>query len=426
MDPVAEYQSEFEILINRITGISEYLLKMFYISGLKPALQIELLREMSTTLGEAISLARITKALASPEVKGSLDVDEDIGVDEVSSAIDGVFIIGESNVESMEVPSKFGEFSENKESVEEVVVGGGETLGVDEYESNKVILVLKDGCGEFDDSLDEINLGLSEEFVIRALEGRDVFSEKSREVFSVTPWATEGGRRVLCYVQGNVRRKNIKMEAAIQRRLWDPGIKSVFQNNTLRTRANTRLKWCLIPIQPLTGSYQLVLSLRALVERASDLDGNDPDAEYALFRLLQRGTVAEYQNKFEILISRVTGKFECLLASIYIFGLKPTLIRALLWSNPTTLGEAFALARVAEAHVQDLEEITRHKPNKVEVVKTSMVATSEEHEQHEYLDELNEISKEKDDAKPQISADTFGSNGGNDSKTSGPRHPRRK
>nr|GEX17568.1 E3 ubiquitin-protein ligase BRE1-like 2 [Tanacetum cinerariifolium] len=36
------------------------------------------------------------------------------------------------------------------------------------------------------------------------------------------------------------------------------------------TRASTRLKWCPIPIQPLTGSYQLVLSLRALFERASD------------------------------------------------------------------------------------------------------------------------------------------------------------
>ncbi|GJY26611.1 hypothetical protein Tco_0401337 [Tanacetum coccineum] len=35
---------------------------------------------------------------ASPEVKGSLDADEDIGVDEVSSAIDGVFDIGESLV----------------------------------------------------------------------------------------------------------------------------------------------------------------------------------------------------------------------------------------------------------------------------------------------------------------------------------------
>nr|GEX39513.1 hypothetical protein [Tanacetum cinerariifolium] len=66
-------------------------------------------------------------------------------------------------------------------------------------------------------------------------------------------------------------------------------------------------------------------------------EGSDPDAEYALSRLLQRGTVADYQNEFEMVISRVAGKSESFLASIRIFGLKPTLIRALLWSNPTTL-----------------------------------------------------------------------------------------
>ncbi|GJS07219.1 hypothetical protein Tco_0364015 [Tanacetum coccineum] len=130
-------------------------------------------------------------------------------------------------------------------------------------------------------------------------------------------------------------------------------------------------------------------------------NGNDPDAEYALSRLLQRGTVTEYQKEFEMVISRITGKYDYLLASIYILGLKPTLQRALLWSNPTTLEEAFSLARIVEARfedersitditktndlnawvqVQDLEETIRHKPNKVEAFRTSMVVTFEEHE----------------------------------------------
>nr|GEV53529.1 hypothetical protein [Tanacetum cinerariifolium] len=74
----------------------------------------------------------------------------------------------------MDVCSKFGEFLENKESVEEVVVGGGKARGDDDDESNRLISVLKDGGGVFDDNLDEINLCLSEEFVIRLLEGRDV------------------------------------------------------------------------------------------------------------------------------------------------------------------------------------------------------------------------------------------------------------
>ncbi|GJY60351.1 hypothetical protein Tco_0461008 [Tanacetum coccineum] len=92
-------------------------------------------------------------------------------------------------------------------------------------------------------------------------------------------------------------------------------------------------------------------------------DGSDQDAKYALSRLLQKGTVADYQNEFEMVIS-----------------------------------EAFGLARVAEAHVQDLEETIRHKSNKVEAVKTN-------------------------DAIPPISADTFGSNGGNDSRSQGSRTP---
>ncbi|GKE23234.1 hypothetical protein Tco_1434746 [Tanacetum coccineum] len=150
-------------------------------------------------------------------------------------------------------------------------------------------------------------------------------------------------------------------------------------------------------------------------------NNNDSDAEYALSRLLQRGTVVEYQKEFEMVISRVTGKSDSLLASIYIFGLKPTLQRTLLWSNPTTLGEAFSLACIAEArfddersitditktnninagvHVQDLEETIRHKPNKVEAFRTK-----------------------KDDAKPPVFINTVGNNSDNDSRISGSETP---
>ncbi|GJT53664.1 hypothetical protein Tco_0988718 [Tanacetum coccineum] len=100
---------------------------------------------------------------APPVIKGSLDANEDIGVVEVSSAIDDVFDIGESNVESMEVLSEFSKFSENKESVEEVVVGGSESCRLGKDELNRVISALKDGGGEFNSQMDEINLNLSEE-----------------------------------------------------------------------------------------------------------------------------------------------------------------------------------------------------------------------------------------------------------------------
>jgi hypothetical protein len=59
---VAEYQSEFEKLMNRVTGISNTLLISFYISGLKLSLQRELLVAKPMSLRDAFSLARVTKA----------------------------------------------------------------------------------------------------------------------------------------------------------------------------------------------------------------------------------------------------------------------------------------------------------------------------------------------------------------------------
>nr|GEY60738.1 reverse transcriptase [Tanacetum cinerariifolium] len=120
--------------------------------------------------------------------------------------------------------------------------------------------------------------------------------------------------------------------------------------------------------------------------------GSDRDAKDALSKLLQIGTVAEYQDEFEMLINRLTRISESLLTSFYISGLKVALQIELLRERPTTLGEAFSLARITEthfederspsaiakpndlntrAHVQDLEETTRHKPNKVEAIKSS-------------------------------------------------------
>ncbi|GJV12180.1 hypothetical protein Tco_1353721 [Tanacetum coccineum] len=78
-------------------------------------------------------------------------------------------------------------------------------------------------------------------------------------------------------------------------------------------------------------------------------DDSDQDARYTLSKLLQRGTVAEYESEFLMLIKRVTGISESLLKSFYISGLKPALQCALLTSNPTTLGEVFSLARATEA-----------------------------------------------------------------------------
>ncbi|GKA09638.1 ty3-gypsy retrotransposon protein [Tanacetum coccineum] len=77
------------------------------------------------------------------------------------------------------------------------------------------------------------------------------------------------------------------------------------------------------------------------------------DPQGTLFKLLQTGTVAKYQEEFEKLMNRVTDISETLLISFYISELKLPLQRELLVSKPTTLGGAFALARVTKAQLED-------------------------------------------------------------------------
>ncbi|GKC12111.1 hypothetical protein Tco_1008893 [Tanacetum coccineum] len=101
-------------------------------------------------------------------------------------------------------------------------------------------------------------------------------------------------------------------------------------------------------------------------------DDSDQDARYALSKLLQMGTVAEYESEF------VDER-----ATIVI-------------TKPNDLNIAI--------HVQDIEETTLHTSHKVEVVSTSMVATYEEHgcqdefcmvatyEEHECQDGLKPVT----------------------------------
>ncbi|GJU72548.1 ty3-gypsy retrotransposon protein [Tanacetum coccineum] len=81
------------------------------------------------------------------------------------------------------------------------------------------------------------------------------------------------------------------------------------------------------------------------------------DPQGALSKLLQKGTVAQYQSEFEKMMNRVTDVYEGLLISFYISGLKLAIQRELLVSKPASLGEAFSLARVTEARLEDQGKI---------------------------------------------------------------------
>ncbi|GJR00634.1 ty3-gypsy retrotransposon protein [Tanacetum coccineum] len=82
------------------------------------------------------------------------------------------------------------------------------------------------------------------------------------------------------------------------------------------------------------------------------------DPQVTLSKLLQTGTVAQYQSEFEKLMNRVTDISKALLISFYISGLKLNHQRELLVGKLTTLGEAFSLARVTEARVLDQQSLT--------------------------------------------------------------------
>nr|GEU58541.1 hypothetical protein [Tanacetum cinerariifolium] len=269
---VEDNQREFENLMNRITDIPDSLLTPFYISGLKPHLQRELLASKPMTLGYVFLLARIIEARfevsaekeqnikekvdtplsmqseeASPVVKGPLDASEDTllswrsedpnfkiqenmveyvralnvaplevvfagPVDEVSSVIDDVFDIGESNVESMQVRGKFTKFSEDRGSVEKVLSATKLPEGGNSHS----------------------------EYSPYHLEGKVNFEG----VGNVT--ACSGRmKRKKSVGYGSERRDCALMGASIfalynpgpgsfaQGRIWDPRIKNAFQNNTL-------------------------------------------------------------------------------------------------------------------------------------------------------------------------------------------------
>nr|GEV94118.1 hypothetical protein [Tanacetum cinerariifolium] len=271
---MAEFESEFLILIKRVTGISESLLKSFYIYGLKPLLQCALLRLAPTTLREAFSITRIMEARfetitgkklnieekidivlswpseeAPPVIKGSLDVNEDIGVVKVSSAIDDVFDIGESNVESMEVRIEFSEVSENKKSMEEVV-GGGEALeigedddlgdattdgGDDAVESGDISILnslIGHGSPRSLQLWGKIDNGDVHMLIDKGSTHNFIRPDVAEKLCLRTHFTKKGGF-VYASNEGNVETTTTtnSNDAQIQRRLWDPGIKIFFRHH---------------------------------------------------------------------------------------------------------------------------------------------------------------------------------------------------
>nr|GEV62453.1 hypothetical protein [Tanacetum cinerariifolium] len=116
---------------------------------------------------------------------GKYEVWLELTSDKHKDVMDTIYAMYDAFVaENPNVTSSYSSNSVKIDSLESMAKGNtnlDDTVHVDDpivqAQSNRVISVLKDGGGEFDDGLDEINLGLSEEFVIKVLDDRDIFDE---------------------------------------------------------------------------------------------------------------------------------------------------------------------------------------------------------------------------------------------------------
>ncbi|GJX57913.1 hypothetical protein Tco_0289303 [Tanacetum coccineum] len=233
MSTVAEYQNEFEMLIKRVTTPNSLLKSPGSRSTLHVPTTLGTVEVLSSNLGEAFFRARITEARFEDEnnqaVATNVGDQEDPDVkdkQEVKKADDLI-----ENIKDEEGKNVKDAFETPPVTV--TVIEDVRIEFVDEDELNIVISVLKDGDDEFDDRLNKINLNLSHEFVIRVLKNRDVFGESLvvllNPIWVPILWGVSGVNK------SSFANKDVAMGKEAKR-IWDPGIKSVFQDNTLRAR----------------------------------------------------------------------------------------------------------------------------------------------------------------------------------------------
>lgn len=87
------------------------------------------------------------------------------------------------------------------------------------------------------------------------------------------------------------------------------------------------------------------------------------DPRGALFKLTQRGTVAQYLTEFERLANRIVGLPPPFLLSCFISGLSPEIRREVQAFTPMNLPQATALARIQEDKIEDRRRNFRSKPS---------------------------------------------------------------
>ncbi|GJZ68132.1 hypothetical protein Tco_0631372 [Tanacetum coccineum] len=205
----------------RVTDIPNSLLISFYIYGLKLHLQREFLVSKPTTLCDVFSLARTVEARlddqAAPVAGMSAGVEANKVVNDGDGEVKVLNLVQQAiNVKSTSDNDARDQASELKTNV---LVDG-------KQDEAKVVGVADD------QNVDEPNV----------LEGNGVIgvgvNENKKGVDKKVQYSVNTLHVLIPLLKrlNDKYKKKKKMEAAIQRRLRDPEIKSVFQDNTLRAR----------------------------------------------------------------------------------------------------------------------------------------------------------------------------------------------
>ncbi|GJZ31832.1 retrotransposon-related protein [Tanacetum coccineum] len=218
---VKGYQREFERLMNRVRDIPNSLLTSFYIFGLKLHLQQELLVSKPTAVCDVFSLARTTEARMDDQAtlvagvsagsKANKVVNDGVGEVKVLNWVQQAI-----NVESTSDNDARDQASELETKV---LVDGkqdeAKVVGVANEQNSDEPNVLE-GNEIMDVGVNENNKGVDKE-VQYPVYTLHVFIPLLKRLNDK-----------------HIKKKNI--ETAIQRRLWDSGIKIIFLYITLRTR----------------------------------------------------------------------------------------------------------------------------------------------------------------------------------------------
>nr|GEY09946.1 hypothetical protein [Tanacetum cinerariifolium] len=196
-------------------------------------------------------------------------------------------------------------------------------------------------------------------------------------------------KRVKCYIQGSGRRKRKKgggEQSPQSMRLdvsnfsrndkdrWIFAITEYF--SLLNTLTDQHLRIVKFNLEGAAAEWFWWMSMNGLITTWARFEesvknhfgpSKYEDSRRVLLKLLQLGTVEDYQREFEKLMNRVTDIPDSLLISLYILGLKLNLQHEFLLSRPTTLGNAFSLAGITEARFEAIAEKEQNIKEKADI-----------------------------------------------------------